>query len=78
MIAPAWGGWTGRDGHSDLIGSRDKCDTIQMVASMYGMNVLALHMQDAEAAYSYVLHDEGPRLVWEPVGTFFDQHLEGL
>lgn len=50
VLAPAWWGWLGRDGHENLIGGRDKCNVIQMAAAMYGLNVLALHMQDAAAA----------------------------
>lgn len=49
-IAPAWWGWPGRDRHVDLIGARDKCNVVQMAASMYGFNVLDLHIQDAQAA----------------------------
>ena len=50
VIAPAWWGWTGRDGHLDRVGGRDKCNVIQMAAGMYGMNVLDLHIQDGQAA----------------------------
>lgn len=50
VIAPAWWGWHGRDGHVDRIGGRDKCNVIQMAASMYGMNVTDLHIQDGQAA----------------------------
>lgn len=51
VIAPAWWGWTGRDGHLDRVGkNRDRCNVIQMAASMYGFNVLDLHIQDARAA----------------------------
>jgi len=50
VIAPAWWGWAGRDGHLDRIGNRDKCNVIQMAAGMYGMNVLNLHIQDGQAA----------------------------
>jgi len=50
VMAPAWWGWAGRDGHVDSIGRRDKCNVIQMAAAMYGMNVLSLHIQDAHAA----------------------------
>lgn len=50
VIAPAWWGWPGRDGHVHRVGRRDKCNTIQMAASMYGVNVIALHCQDAQAA----------------------------
>lgn len=50
VLAPAWWGWAGRDGHLDLVRGRDKCNVIQMAASMYGLNVLDLHTQDAEAA----------------------------
>ena len=49
-LAPAWWGWPGRDGHVHRVGSRDKCNTIQMAAAMYGLNVLALHVQDGQAA----------------------------
>jgi dienelactone hydrolase len=50
VLAPAWWGWPGRDGHLDRIGNRDKCNVIQMAASMYGINVLDLHIQDGQAA----------------------------
>jgi dienelactone hydrolase len=50
VIAPAWWGWAGRDGHLNRVGRRDKCNVIQMAASMYGLNVLSLHIQDAQAA----------------------------
>jgi len=50
VIVPAWWGWAGRDGHLDRVGRRDKCNVIQMAASMYGLNVLSLHIQDAQAA----------------------------
>ena len=50
VLAPAWWGWPGRDGHLDRVGDRDKCNTIQMAASMYGINVLDLHIQDGQAA----------------------------
>jgi dienelactone hydrolase len=50
VLAPAWWGWPGRDGHLDKIGNRDKCNVIQMAASMYGINVLDLHIQDGQAA----------------------------
>ena len=46
VLAPAWWGWTGRDGHLRLVGDRDSCNVIQMAASMYGLNVLSLHIQD--------------------------------
>lgn len=50
VLAPAWWGWVSRDGHLDRVGSRDKCNTIQNAASMYGLNVLSLHIQDGQAA----------------------------
>ena len=50
VLAPAWWGWPGRDGHLDRIGNRDKCNVIQMAASMYGINILDLHIQDGQAA----------------------------
>jgi dienelactone hydrolase len=50
VIAPSWWGWHGRDGHLDRVGSRDKCNVIQNAASMYGMNVTDLHIQDGQAA----------------------------
>ena len=50
VMVPGWWGWPGRDGHVDRIGNRDKCNVIQMAASMYGISVLALHIQDAGAA----------------------------
>jgi len=50
VLVPAWWGWAGRDGHLPSVGDRDKCDVIQMAASMYGLHVLSLHVQDAQAA----------------------------
>ena len=50
VLAPAWWGWAGRDRHLDRVGRRDKCNVIQMAAAMYGLNVLSLHIQDAQAA----------------------------
>lgn len=50
VLAPAWWGWTGRDGHLKQIGNRDKCNVIQMAAAMYGINVLDLHIQDGQTA----------------------------
>lgn len=50
VLAPAWWGWPGRDGHTNMVCSKDKCDAIQMASSMYGINVLALHIQDGQAA----------------------------
>ena len=50
VLAPAWWGWVGRDGHIDRVGGRDKCNVIQMAAAMYGLNVIALHIQDGQAA----------------------------
>jgi len=50
VLAPAWWGWHGRDGHLGRVGGRDKCNVIQMAASMYGMNVTDLHIQDGQAA----------------------------
>lgn len=50
VIVPALWGWPGRDGHLDRVGARDRCNTIQMAASMYGINLVDLHVQDAQAA----------------------------
>jgi dienelactone hydrolase len=50
VLAPAWWGWAGRDGHLDKVGSRDRCNVIQMAAAMYGVNVTDLHIQDGQAA----------------------------
>ena len=50
VLAPAWWGWAGRDGHLDGVGRRDKCNVIQMAAAMYGINVIDLHIQDGQAA----------------------------
>ena len=50
VLAPAWWGWPGRDLHLDQVGQRDRCNVIQMAASMYGLNVLDLHIQDGQAA----------------------------
>ena len=50
VLAPAWWGWAGRDGHLGQIGSRDRCNVIQMAAAMYGLSVIDLHIQDGQAA----------------------------
>jgi dienelactone hydrolase len=50
VLAPAWWGWPGRDGHVEHVGNRDKCNVIQMAASLYGIHVLSLHIQDGQAA----------------------------
>ena len=50
VLVPAWWGWQGRDGHLHRVGRRDKCNTIQVAASMYGINVIDLHIQDGQAA----------------------------
>lgn len=51
VLAPAWWGWTGRDGHLGLVGERrDRCNVILMAAAMYGLTPLDLHLQDAIAA----------------------------
>lgn len=50
VLAPSLWGWQGREGHLDRVGSRDKCNTIQMAASMYGINLVDLHLQDLHAA----------------------------
>jgi len=50
VLAPAWWGWAGRDGHLDRVGQRDRCNTIQIAAAKYGMNVIDLHIQDGQAA----------------------------
>jgi len=50
VLCPAWWGWPGRDGHVERVGTRDKCNVIQMAAGMYGVNVIALHIQDGQAA----------------------------
>ena len=45
-----------------MIGSRDKCNVIQMAASMYGFSVLNLHMIEAEAIVDFLqsLDDVNP------------------
>ncbi len=50
VLAPAWWGWAGRDGHWDENRNNDKCNLIQMAASMYGISVMSLHIQDGQAA----------------------------
>ncbi len=51
VIVPALWGWRGRDGHLDAVrDGADKCNQVQMVASMYGLNVVDLHIQDMQAA----------------------------
>ena len=50
VLAPAWWGWAGRDGHVGRVGRRDRCNVIQMAAGMYGLNVIDLHIQDGQAA----------------------------
>lgn len=55
VFIPAWWGWAGRDGHVERVGGRDKCNVIQMAASMYGLNVIDLHIQEAAAAVDYLV-----------------------
>jgi dienelactone hydrolase len=56
VLSPAWWGWTGRDEHLGRVGDRrDRCNVIQMAASMYGLNVTALHVQDGMAAIDTLL-----------------------
>ena len=55
VITPCWWGWDQRDGHVELARGQDKCNKIQIAANMYGLNVLALHMQDAAAAIDVLL-----------------------
>ena len=50
VLALAWWGWPGRNGHVERVGNRDKCNVAQMAASMYGIHVLNLHVQDGQAA----------------------------
>ncbi|MFC1525980.1 dienelactone hydrolase family protein [Candidatus Latescibacterota bacterium] len=50
VVVPALWGWPGRDGHLDKVGARDRCNTIQMAAAMYGINLVDLHVQDCQAA----------------------------
>ncbi|MBM4047309.1 MAG: hypothetical protein FJ279_19565 [Planctomycetes bacterium] len=50
VLAPAWWGWLGRDGHNELARGQDKCNLIQTAAGMYGLSVLSLHIQDGQAA----------------------------
>lgn len=66
VLAPAWWGWHGRDGHAERVGNRDKCNVIQMAAGMYGLNVLSLHLQDAEAAMNVFV--ERPEVDPERIG----------
>ena len=50
VLAPACWGWPGRDGHvAEVPAGRDKCNAIEIAAQMYGLNLLALHLQDAQA-----------------------------
>lgn len=37
------------------MGSRDRCNVIQMAAHMYGINVLDLHIQDGQAAVDVLM-----------------------
>jgi dienelactone hydrolase len=66
VLAPAWWGWPGRDGHLGLVGERDRCNVIQMAAAMYGLSVLDLHVEDGRAAID-VLSDR-PEVDPERVG----------
>lgn len=55
VFVPDWWGWGDKSGHLPLVGlNRDKCDTIQMAASMYGLTVLNLHMLDADAIVDFL------------------------
>jgi len=89
VVTPAWWGWPGRDKHLEQIGSqRDRCNVIQMAASMYGINVLTLHLQDAQAAVDFLYEQEqvdcerigclgnsygGRTAMWS---TIFDQRIK--
>ncbi len=66
VLSPAWWGWHGRDGHIERIGNRDKCNVIQMAAGMYGLNILSLHMQDAQAALDVLI--ERPEVAGDRIG----------
>lgn len=51
VLAPAWWGWVGRNGHcEELRPGRDKCNVIQTAAMIYGVDVTDLHIQDGQAA----------------------------
>lgn len=50
VLAPASWGWPVRDGHvAEVPAGRDRCNAIEIAAQMYGVNLLALHLQDAQA-----------------------------
>lgn len=61
VMVPAWWGWTGRDGYLDLVGRRDRCNTIQMAAAMYEMNVTDLHIQRWAGCSGCLNHIAGSR-----------------
>lgn len=56
VFVPDWWGWGDKSGHMPLVRlpNRDKCDAIQMAASMYGFIVLNLHMLEADAIVDFL------------------------
>lgn len=55
VFVPDWWGWGDKSAHLDAVGgNRDRCNVIQMAASMYGFSVLYLHMLEADAIIDYL------------------------
>ena len=54
VFVPDWWGWGDKSGHLELVYDRDRCNVIQMAASMYGFTVLNLHMLEADAIVDFL------------------------
>jgi dienelactone hydrolase len=54
VFVPDWWGWGDRGGHLDKVGNRDKCNVIQMAASMYGISILNLHILESQAILDFL------------------------
>jgi dienelactone hydrolase len=55
VFVPDWWGWGDKSAHLETVGPRrDRCNVIQMAASMYGFSVLYLHMLEADAMIDYL------------------------
>ena len=55
VFVPDWWGWGDKCAHLEAVGPvRDRCNVIQMAASMYGFSVLYLHMLEAGAIIDYL------------------------
>ncbi len=67
VFVPDWWGWGDHSEHLHLIGNRDRCNVIQMAASMYGVSVLNLHLAEADAIVEFLL--EQPQVDSSRIGV---------